>query len=108
MCKYKMLYHSEKGYVSECPSCGQIQFAYGTAALNFEPKQYRSFYKLLLEKQEALKDEPDKNKKRITLSTEYSGFSLIYSIAELNELITILSMANFENEVQSLISGISR
>ncbi len=108
MCKYKILYHSNKGYIGECPNCQQIQLAYGTSALNFDPAQYHNFYKLLLEKQKEVKNEQNKNRKLITLSTEYAGFSLVLSVSELNELVQMLSQANFENEVQLLISSINK
>lgn len=103
-----MLYHSSKGYVGECPSCQQIQLAYGTAALNFDPEQYLNFYNLLLGKQKEYQNDPNKNGKKITLATEYPGFALVLSVAELNELVVILSRANFENEVQSLIASINK
>lgn len=108
MCQYKMLYHSNKGYVSKCPDCRQIQVAYGTSALNFNQEQYENFYDRLLEKQKQSGATPHKNSKSIILSTEFSGFSLIYSLAEVTELITMLSRANFENEVQTLIESIKK
>jgi len=104
MCNYRIWFHDEKaGYVVECKRCNKMQLCFGNIIINFEKKDFQSFYEYVIGVQKEQRDRIDKYTKSIVLSTPNVGISFILTAAELDGLCRMTDYVDTEIKTSALI-----
>jgi len=102
MCNYKILAHSEDGYVILCHSCGHYQLAYGTTAVTFEPANFTRFCKKVSDVKSNTPCTGFEKQKNISLHIYSDCSMLVLNYKELLQLHSLLSEALFGAEMEIL------
>lgn len=104
MCNYHIWFHDEKaGYVVECRQCNKLQLCFGNIIINFERKDFQSFYEYILGVQKEKAGCVDKHQKSIIISTPSEGISFILTAAELDGLCRMTDYVDTEIKTSALI-----
>lgn len=93
MCSFKILHHSESGYVIRCQQCQHIHVAFGSTVMAFTLEEFYGFKKTVEEYNFHYSNLPGNNRKQIQLPTANRSISLLYSRNELEKLSSLLDHA---------------
>lgn len=103
MCDYKILAHSQDGYVILCNSCGHYQLAYGTTAVTFEQEDFLNFCGEAAKLKTGTDCNGFEKQKRISLNIHSKCSMMILSYSELITLNDLLNEALFTCEMETML-----
>jgi hypothetical protein len=102
MCCYKTLSKNSNGYVVFCKNCEKLHVGFGNALLSYTIEDFYSFELMIRLRYEEHVDDDFPYLKTISVTTKYSGVTLVYSPDDLVKLLAILNKAKDKLTLEKL------
>ena len=104
MCDFKQLSSGSEGFVLRCIHCGIFQIAFGGTMMSLHLEAFHQFKKLADHLSQRSLYADSRHSRCLVIPTPYYGVNLLLQKDELDKLKTLLSAAEDERIVQSMLA----
>lgn len=107
MCNYKILAHSEHGYIILCSNCKHYQLAFGTTAVTFKPSDYALFKKQLNQVSRRAVPADYEQQKSYSLDLLCRCTAMVLTGKEIQNLKELVQEAGFNEDLSTLFEDLN-
>jgi hypothetical protein len=104
MCNYHIIHHNEHGYIVKCKGCARLKLAFGTTSLSMDEDEFYDFKQVTEHYYELQRDCECRTYKQVQIPTATKSITLVYTIEEIERLISLMDEAYINMEVQKLLA----
>jgi hypothetical protein len=104
MCKFKVLEHSEHGFVALCKGCNILQIVCGNVAIIVNEPTFNAFVKMINQFANEKQFVTDRELRNIYLESPCRNMHLVFSANELDMLNQLLSQASLLIQAQKMLA----
>jgi hypothetical protein len=107
MCTYKILSHTDNGYIIRCNQCSHYQIGFGTSIICLSDEQYLEFRNGMQEQFDCYEHDGFPFQKTIQLSTFSKNSCMALTLHELKNLTTMVEEASLLMQVEHILANAS-